>query len=503
MRIQLTRKGAAVLLPFLSACAAVGPDYQAPPVAAPAKWSETAAALPVKADLARWWRGFGDERLDWLIERAVEGNLDLQVAAARVNAARAEQLSADAAFWPKLGASGGYQRMRISPNAIKGLFGTATSGQASAAQAATPFSNIGPIGDAFNLFQSGFDASWELDLFGGIQRRQEAADAEYAATVEQGRDLLLSLTAEVARTYFGLLARERHLETARERVRNQGEILRLAEHSYTEGLATALDARRARAELEASAAEPPALEAQIKQSRHALATLLGLAPTALEHRLAQVPADIPQPPSVPLGLPSDVLRRRPDIRKAERDAAAASASIGVATAELFPKLSLTGSVGLQSQELGNFTSLSSGFYGFGPRLSLPLFQGGRLRANLSAQEAAFEQSTRQYQKTVLNAFREVEDALAGIDGEAGRKASLAAAEASARRGTEAATALYTEGEADFSAVLDAHRSWYETRDRLTESQLSWATTHVALFKALGGGWAGASAPKPAQAAAGS
>lgn len=481
------------LLAVLSACTAVGPDYRPPPTVPPDHWSETTRGSQPASRLAAWWRGFGDPRLNWLVDRALEENLDLQVAAARVSAARAEQLSADAAFWPRLNASGGYQRLRLSPNAIKGLFGAFETGEEGGSQASSLFSRLGPVGRPFDLFQAGFDASWELDLFGGIQRRHEAVDAAQSATVEAGRALMVRLTAEVARTYLELLALERRRRIALDRVENQREILRLAQHAYTEGLTTALDVQRAGTELEDALALPPAFETRIKHARHALATLLGLPAAGLDHRLREPLDDLPEPPVIPAGLPSEVLRRRPDIRRAEREAAAASARIGVAAAELFPKLSLTGSVGLQSQELSNFTSLSSGFYGFGPRLSLPIFQAGRLQANVELQQAEFDQAVKSYQKTVLTAFQEVEDALASVHGESRRKAALTSAEASARHTAAISRIFYLEGETDFQAVLEAQRAWHRSRDQLAEARLAWATAHVALYKALGGGWSGASA----------
>jgi len=494
---------------LISACA-VGPDYHPPPLAIPETWGESlpspsapGGATPVRSDLSRWWHGFRDQRLNWLVEQATNANPDVHMADARISAARAELQSAGAAFWPDLNASGGYQRMRISPNAIKGLFGAFESNEESGNGASSLFSRLGPIGRPFNMFQTGFDSSWELDLFGGIQRRQEATEAEYAARVEGRRDALVSLTAEVVRAYFTLNALQRRLSIANLRLENRRKLLELAEYSYHEGFAGALDPKRARTEWEVSAATPPALEMQIKHTRHALATLLGLQPSALNQRLGNFASELPEPPVIPAGLPSEVLRRRPDIRRAEREVAAATATLGVAIAELFPKLSLTGSVGFQSQELSNFTSLSSGFYGFGPRLSLPVFQAGRLSANISLQEAKLNEVLNAYQKTCLTAFREVEDALASINGESRRKASVADAEKSAQRTAESAQALYVEGEAELDALLDAQRAWYDTRDERAQTDLAFASSVIGLFKALGGGWqsenemAGPQIPNPA------
>jgi NodT family efflux transporter outer membrane factor (OMF) lipoprotein len=219
-----------------------------------------------------------------------------------------------------------------------------------------------------------------------------------------------------------------------------------------------------------------------------LALLLSLPPVGLQAELAKLDQTLPPPPALPTGVPADLLRRRPDIRQAERELAAATASVGAAIAELFPKITLTGAVGLQSQDISNFGQLASGFYGFGPRLSLPLFQAGRLQAMVEAQKQLAEAAAKHYDQTVLTALREVEDALASLHSEQQRKQTLAAAATSGQRNVATARALYQEGAADLQTVLDAQRSWYDVQDQLTDSELAWTLAHIALFKALGGGW---------------
>ncbi len=485
-------KGILVVLPALLAAAlsacTVGPDYYPPALAIPGHWSEPPpeAADRDAKDLAYWWRGFKDARLNALVERALRDNLDVRAADAHLVAARAQRLVAAANLWPNINAGSAYQRERISPNALKGILGS-VQGSGSATSSGL-LSSLGPLGQPFNLFQASFDSSWELDLFGGIQRKAEAAEANAMAAVESRRGIRISLSAEVARDYLELIALRRRLEIARQRLETQSQLCKLVENSFEEGLASALDVKRAQTEREAVEAAVPALEAQIKNTRHGLALLLGLHPGALERELADLGAAIPPPPGIPIGLTSDLLRRRPDIRQAERSLASATAAVGAAVAELFPKITLTGSVGLQSQDLSDFTNLSSGFYGFGPRLSLPIFQAGRLLANIDSQEARNQEALKSYEKTVLTALREVEDALASLNGERQRKRSLAAAEATGHSSAETALALYTEGEAELQTVLDTRRSWYDNQDQLTQSELAWATGHVALFKALGGGW---------------
>ncbi len=476
-----------LLLNLMAAACTVGPDYHPPVVATPTRWVETLPQSPGAntTDLAHWWRGFQDEKLNSLIERALQGNLDLQVADARLGASRAQIAATSSGLWPRLNASGGYQRERLSPNALKGILGGAfQSGESSSGL----LSSLGPIGTPFNLFQAGFDSSWELDLFGGIKRQQEAAMANAEAVEENRRDITITLAAEVARNYLELIGLQRRLEIARQRLENQRKTFNLADHSYQEGFASVLDVKRAKTELEAVEAAIPAIEAQIKNTRHGLALLLGLQPGTLERELANLKAGIPPPPALPSGTTADLLRRRPDIRKAERTVAAANAMVGAAVAELFPKITLTGAVGLQSQSLGDLANFSSGFYGVGPRLSLPIFQAGRLLANIDAQEAGTAEALKAYEKAVLSAFREVEDALAALNGEHRRQQSLLATETTARQSFEAASAIYQEGETELQTVLDTNRTWYDVREQLLQSQLAWATGHIALFKALGGGW---------------
>lgn len=474
------------LFALLSACM-VGPDYQVPTLATPKRWVEpppTGSGSPV-AELPHWWHGFKDDKLNSLIDRALRGNLDVQAAEARLNASRAQVTAAAAGLWPRLNSSGGYQRERLSPNALKGILTGAFEGGESTSGL---LSSLGPLGAPFNLFQAGFDSSWELDFFGGIKRQQEAAVANAQATQESQYDIRITLTAEVARHYLELIAAQRRLQIARQRMDNQQKIFKLAENAFQAGFANALDVKRAKTEWEAVEAAIPTIESQIKNLRHGLALLLGMQPGALENELANLKSDIPMPPTLPAGVPADLLRRRPDIRRSERSLASATALVGASVAELFPKITLTGAVGLQSQDMSDFANLSSGFYGFGPRLSLPIFQAGRLLANLDAQEARSAEALKDYEKTVFNALREVEDALAALNGEYRRKQSLIAAETSARISQESASIIYQEGETELQAVLDINRIWFDTQEQLVQSELAWAAGHVALFKALGGGW---------------
>ncbi len=468
---------------LLSGCT-VGPDYQAPKPKLPNAWLEAkTAANP--SELTRWWQGFNDARLNKWVTQALQGNLDLKAAQMRLKAARAQRELSHAQSWPSINASTAYQRQRISPNALLGALGSIQDGQSSSGDL---LSSLGSIGTPFDLFQAGFDSSWELDLFGGIKRQQQVADANADAIVENQHAIQVTLTAEVVTTYLQLTALQARLNIVNERLQNQQELYRFSKASFEQGLATALDVQQTQAELDAIASTLPTLNSEIKNTRYALTLLLGLTPGSLDQELTTIPGTVPTPPMIQPGLPSELLRRRPDIRQAERSLAAASASIGAAVAELFPKLSLTGVAGFQSQDLSNFTNLSSGFYGFGPRLSLPIFQAGRLLANIDTQNARYEEALVTYNKTVLTALTEVENSLASLQGKHSQQLLLAQTEHSTRQAAETAKAYYQEGETDWQNVLRSRSAWYDTREQRLQSQLAWTTQHVALVKALGGGW---------------
>lgn len=469
----------------LVACT-VGPDYQHPVLDIQSQWHEAGPETPTtnSASLALWWQGFRDAKLNALIAKALQDNLDLQAADAKLAASRAQTAITTAVLWPRLSGSSGYQRARLSPNALKGMLAGAIDG----GQAIGALTSMGPMGTAFGMFQAGFDSSWEMDVFGGIKRQQEAAQAQEQAQVASRVDLQITLTAEVARQYLLLTALHKHLEIAQTRLEIQHKVTELARQLYREGLAGALDVERAETEQLATEATLPAIETQIKTTRHSLALLLGQTSDRLELEVNTKSAAIPSPPTLPVGTPAEVLRRRPDIRKAERQLAASSAAVGAALAELFPKLALTGAVGLQSQEISDFASLASGFYGFGPKLSIPIFQAGRLLGNLDLQEAKNVEALKLYEKSVLTAFREVEDALATLNGEYRHKQLLEATEANAQKSFASAQSLYAEGLTELQTVLETRRSWLATQDLLADSELAWSVGHVALFKALGGGW---------------
>ena len=414
----------------LAACT-VGPDYRAPQTTAPDAFADAASVATSDAPVAAWWTTFGDPVLDALVDRAVRSNPGLQEAQARVREARALRGVVAADLSPTVDASGRASRSRTSEN-VAGLPTHTT-----------------------NLFQAGFDAAWEIDLFGGVRRSVEAADAEVAASVEDRRDVLVSLLAEVARNYVELRGSQRQAAIAASNVAAQRQTLELTRTRLTAGLATELDVARAEATTHTTAAAIPSLESEARRAIHALGVLLGQAPDALSAELTPASPLVVPPPQVPAGLPSDLLRRRPDVRRAERRLAAATARIGAAQAGLLPKFSLTAALGLSSD---------------------------------AVQAAREEQAFAAYRTVVLSSLREVEDALVALSKERERRASLEAAVAASLRASELASQLWTAGRSDFLSVLQAERDVFAAQDALVLSDRRAASDLVALYKSLGGGW---------------
>ena len=458
---------AAVL--FVTGCA-VGPDYRSPDVSMPESWSELspdkAAIAPVS--VAQWWKAFNDPSLDVLVAQAVESNHDLRLAEARVREARALHRVAAADLWPTVNTSGSYSRSRRS-------IGN------------TSIPQVAPV--ERNLFQTGFDASWELDIFGGHRRSTEAAKADIDAAVENRRDTLITLLSEVARNYIEVRGLQRRLEIFLSSVQMQEDAVAIIQAKFKAGLTSELDAVQAEALLASTKAQIPALESVLKQTIHRIGVLLGKNPGDMTSSLLQkmpIPASATE---IPVGLPSDLLRRRPDVRYAERSLAAATARIGVAKADLFPRFSLTGNFGLQSEELSVFTKTGiSRYWSVGPTIRWPIFAAGRIRANIRAQGERQTQALLTYEKTVLLALEDVENALVACETEQVRRRNLSEAVAANQRVVELATELYTKGMTGFLNVLDARRSLLQTEDELALSERAVSQNLVFLYKALGGGW---------------
>jgi outer membrane protein, multidrug efflux system len=466
---------AAVL--FAAGCS-VGPDYREPALAVPTAWKEAqqegVSAQP--AELVDWWNEFKDPALDSLILNAVKSNLDLRVAEARIREARAAVGAAGADLWPTVDVSGSYTRNRSSANAV---------GSPGQGAVAAPF---GGRELEQNLFRTGFDAGWEIDVFGGTRRRIEAAEANLGASVEDRRAVLVTLLGDVAKNYIDLRGFQRRLAVARANLSAQEETLRLTKIRFDAGLASDLEVAQADGQMSTTAAQIPLLESGLKQTMYRLDVLLGAQPGSLADEIAKE-APIPAlPPGARVGLPADLLRRRPDIRRAERQLAAATADVGAATADLYPKFSLLGAFGLQSISASDWFSGASRFWSIGPTIRWPVFDAGKIRANIEIRSARQEQSLRLYEKSVLTALEEVESALTAYGNEQVRYRSLLAAVAANRRAVDMANDLYLQGLVPFLNVLIDQRALYAVESELALSEANMASNLVVLYKALGGGW---------------
>jgi NodT family efflux transporter outer membrane factor (OMF) lipoprotein len=472
---------AATCLAILAGCA-VGPDYQPPKASASAQqWTSPLAGGETNGpvDLAAWWKNFGDTNLDSLMTVAVQSNLTLRIAEAHVREARAERDVMAGSLWPSVGTSGSYSRNRFGQNSFPPL------------PPGTPLD--------YNLYSASFDAAWELDIFGGTRRAVESASAEIGAAEYGQRDVLVSLLAEVARNYIGARGYQQRLDITRQNIQVQQEIMNLTSNRFENGLSSDLDVQQATALLTATEAEVPSLETGFDQSVRHLAVLLGQPPGALMDEMS-VEKSIPlTPPTVPVGLPSDLLQRRPDVQRSERELAAATARIGAAKADLFPKFSLTGFAGLESISTGNFFNYASRDWSAGPTVQWEIFEAGSIRANVRVQNARQEQALDAYQQTVLVALEDAENALTAYAREQTRRESLSQSVQANEQALELSTQLYNSGLADFLGVLDSERSLYAAQDALVQSDQTVSLNLVQLYKALGGGWQNETNPIPSVA----
>jgi outer membrane protein, multidrug efflux system len=429
---------------------------------------ETNSPAPVTG----WWKNFNDPELDSLVARATKSNFDLKIARSRVREARAEYGIAVGNLLPTVNASGSYARQRQSKN--QPLLSSLPT------PPGVPFEN--------NVYQAGFDASWEIDIFGGKRRAVESAKAQVVAAQFGEREVFVTLLGEVARNYVEARGYQRQLAIVHENIHVQEQVLAITQNRFTNGLADNLDVQQATTLLAATRANVPTLDTALAASIHRLGVLLGQPPEALQTELSSV-APIPAaPPEVPVGLPSELLLRRPDLAQAERQLAAATANIGVAKADWFPKFYLTGVAGVQSASASDWFDSGSRFWSVGPTVQWNIFDAGRIRANIKVQNARQQQALAAYEQTALGAFEEVENALAAYANEQVRRRSLADAVKSSQESLRLANQLYASGLSDFINVLDAERSLYQAQDALVQSDKTVTTDVIALYKSLGGGW---------------
>jgi NodT family efflux transporter outer membrane factor (OMF) lipoprotein len=425
--------------------------------------------------LVEWWNAFQDPTLSSLVEMAVRANLDVRLAEARIRQARASRGVAGAPLFPQVTSSALYQRSQ----------GSSEVGGGGA---------IATAGGLRNVWQAGLDATWELDIFGGARRNVEAATADLQAAVEDRRDVLITLVGDVGSNYLNLRGFQQQIDIARRNLKAQKHTAEITQKRRDAGFVGGLDVANARAQIATTEATIPVFESSARAAIYSLGVLLGREPAALEQDLAKAAPIPPTPPEIPVGLPSDLLRRRPDIRRAEAQLHAATARIGVATSDLFPKFNLAGSYGLSATDVAKLGKGTSNFWSWGPSVTWPIFAGGRIYWNIKVQDALTEQALLTYEKTVLTALKDVETALVAYAKEQERRKSLAEAVGNNRKAVDLAMQLYIAGKTDFLNVLIAQRSLFISEDALTQSTRAVDTNLIALYKALGGGWEKEGAP---------
>lgn len=487
---RVTAMSAFLLSAFLLSACAVGPDFVRPDPAAPAEWSAPPAGLksePVTADVdQQWWTSFNDPTLNDLAGRAMHANLDVMIATLRVAQSRVQREAVTGERWPTVNASVSHQRERLSE------FGTGTRLIDAIAPPANRDATIDVLSEPHDVYQAGFDASWELDLWGRVRRKVEAADATLTASNEDLHAAQLSLMAEVARNYLELRGTQDQLRIANSDITAGEELLELTEFRAAGGLVTQLDVVSQRARLADARARIPQLRQRETQLLNSLALLLGEQPGALAGALKNGPAGAQSVPGAPakvsLGIPAEVARRRPDIRRAEARLHAATADIGVAVADLYPRITLTGNAVMQSLDAADLTDWGARQWVVGPSLYLPLFNGGQLRSVVELRKLQQQEAAVAYQRTVLQAWHEIENALAAYAAEQQRNEELAASVAASRDAWGIANVRYKHGLTDFLVALDAQRTLLQAERAYSDSSTLISTQLVALYKALGGGW---------------
>jgi len=459
-----------------SGCTLVGPDFVKPEAPLSESWIDDESALiqHQAEDLSTWWQAFNDPVLDNLIKRAYEQNLTLQIAGLRVLEARAQLGLATGNLYPQTQqATAGFSKTQLSRNAP----------------------NLSPgLDRVYDQASIGFDAAWELDFWGRFRRGVESADAALMAEMASYDNVLVTLTAEVARTYTLIRTLEERIALAKANIEIQNESLRIATVRFKNGAVTELDVQQATSLLRNTQALIPQFVSQLRQATHALSILLGMPPRDMSAMLTEKAAIPVAPATVAVGIPAQLLRRRPDIKQAEMQAAAQSALIGVAKADLYPSFTLFGTIGLSAASTGSsdssdlFNFSDSLTYQIGPSIRWNLFNYGRIKNRVRIEDARFEQLLVNYRNVVLQAAREVEDALTGFV-RAGEQASyLGESVTAAKRASELAMIQYREGVVDYQRVLDTDRFLTEQQDSFTSTRGEIALNLIALYKALGGGW---------------
>ena len=491
----------------------LGPNFEEPRLFAPTSWFASRPKPPPTPSLvvpepvdAAWWTAFGDPILTQLEEQVAASNLDVRLATVRLQESRLQRGVTAADEFPNANGNASYTREKISPRGVVGLLSGSGSSSSSTAtssnglggtQGAIPSSVTSQASGgsshlgAFNLFQTGFDSTWEIDFWGRVRRQVESADAAIDVSAEARRDSMVTVLAELARDYLQLRGQQRDLQIARDTLVSDQRSLRLTQERQQGGLTTGLDVANAATQVATTSSQIPQLEATAATTMNAIALLLGETPGALSAKLSPARPVPPVPPAVPVGLPSDLARRRPDIRRAEAQLHAATADIGAAEADFFPKVTLSGSIGVQATQfknLGNIGAFGALQYSGGPSITIPIFEGGRLKYTLDLRKAQQQEAAIQYQQVVLQAFHDVDNALTVYSSEQLRREQLARAVDQGRRALGLARQQYVQGLATFLDVLTAQRTVYQLEQQYADSTTTVSTNLVQLYKALGGGW---------------
>ena len=505
----------------LAACN-LGPNFQSPKLFAPSNWFASRPPPPKTRSMVAnepvnpaWWKLFNDPVLTALEERAARVNLDVRLATVRLQESRSQAGVTEAQEYPNANANGSYTREKIADRGVIGLLGGGSSssgGSGTGNSASTPGTSANGLSGtsggvpttatstgggpgkhlpSFNLFQAGFDSSWELDFWGRVRRQVEAADATLLASAESQRNSLITVLAELARDYLQLRGQQRDLQITQETLASEQDSLRITQERQRGGLTTGLDVANAAAQVASTAAQLPQEQQQVAASINAISLLLGEPPNALSAQLSPPQPVPPTPPVVPVGLPSELAQRRPDIRQAEAQLHAATADIGAAEADFFPRVTLSGSIGaqaLQFKNLGNFGAYGALQYSGGPAITIPVFQGGQLKFTLLLRKAQQQEAAVQYQQAVLQAFHDVDNALTAYSTEQQRHDQLRRAVEQSRQALGLARQQYVQGLSTFLDVLTAQRTELESEQAFADSTTLISTNLVQLYKALGGGW---------------
>jgi NodT family efflux transporter outer membrane factor (OMF) lipoprotein len=487
---------------LLGGCTTVGPNFNSPNWGGPGSWfgsgkPRAPVSQTVEAPIdPNWWTLFKDPKLTGLEQRVANENLDVRVAALRIDESRAQYDVAAAAGLPSINANASYTRQKASN---VGVFANAPNALGASGISGSTAGGLGSRKlNAFDAYQVGFTSSWELDLWGQIRRSVESAGATIQASEDTRRGVLLASLAEVARDYITLRGVQTDLRIARENVQIAQDSLKLTQQRAAGGVTTTLDVAQAQGQLSTILAQIPTLEQQEAQLINAVSLLLGMPPNALRAELQTPGAVPPVPPLVPIGLPSELARRRPDVRVAEAQLHATTANIGVAEAAFYPSVTLSGSFGLQAIQFAPMFGFDARQFALGPTVSVPIFEGGQLKATLHLSEARQKEAAITYQQTVLTALHEVDNALTAYRSEQARRQQLTEAVAEIRRALDLARARYAQGVTDFLTVLVIQRALEDSELLLADSTTTVSNNLVALYKALGGGWETdlPDAPKP-------